>query len=114
MYRRPPGMMIESTEALSKIDAIAATPGVGVVWAAAANDLAASMGVPLNSPEVEAARQKILKACLTHKVVCGINPSSPADAAKRAKEGWRYIEVGRVGGVTPAGAAMIDAVRKAQ
>ena len=107
-------IMIESVEGVENIDAIATVPGVGVIWAAAASDLAASMGVAGNSPEVEEARQKMLKACLVHDVVCGINPSSPADAARRVKEGWRYLEVGRVGGVPAGPAAMIDAIKKAR
>ena len=106
-------MMIESVEGVDNIDAIAATPGVGVIWVAASQDLAASYGLPSGAPELEVARQKLLVACKAHHVVCGINPTNAADAAKRVQEGWRYIEVGRIGGVTAGPAAMIDAVRKA-
>ena len=107
-------MMIETVEGIKNIDAIAKVPGVGVLWVAASSDLAASYGLPGNAPELEAARQTMLKACIANKVVCGINPTNAADAAKRVKEGWRYIEVGRIGGVTAGPAAMIDAVKKAQ
>ncbi len=105
-------MMIETVEGIKNIDAIAKVPGVGVLWVAASSDLAASYGLPGSAPELEAARQTMLKACIANKVVCGINPTNAADAAKRVKEGWRYIEVGRIGGVAAGPAAMIDAVRK--
>ena len=99
---------------IKNIDAIAKVPGVGVLWVAASSDLAAAYRLPGNAPELEAARQTMLKACIANKVVCGINPTNAADAAKRVKEGWRYIEVGRIGGVAAGPAAMIDAVKKAQ
>ena len=107
-------MMIETVEGIKNIDAIAKVPGVGVLWVAASSDLAASYGLPGSAPELEAARQTMLKACIANKVVCGINPTNAADAAKRVQEGWRYIEVGRIGGVAAGPAAMIDAVKKAQ
>lgn len=107
-------MMIETVEGIQNIDAIAKVPGVGVLWVAASADLAASYGLPGSAPELEAARQTMLKACIANNVVCGINPTSVADAARRVKEGWRYIEVGRIGGVAAGPASMIDAVRKAR
>ncbi len=107
-------MMIESVEGVNNIDAIAGTPGVSVIWVAAAQDLAASYGVPVSAPEIEDARQKLLKACIAHKVVCGINPTDAADATRRVREGWRYLEVGRIGGVAAGPAAMIEAIKKAR
>jgi 4-hydroxy-2-oxoheptanedioate aldolase len=97
-------IMIETTEGLKNIDEIASVPGVGVIWPGAGADLSYSMGVPQNSPEVEEAFQKILKACLAHHVTCGINPQ-PAEIPKRIKEGWRYLEIGGAGGGLSAGTA---------
>ena len=101
-------------EGINSIDAIAKVPSVGVIWVVASSDLAASYGLPASAAELEEERQKLLRACLANNVVCGINPTNAADAAKRVKEGWRYIEVGRIGGVTAGPAAMIDAVKKAK
>jgi 4-hydroxy-2-oxoheptanedioate aldolase len=95
-------IMIETTEGLKNVDEIAAVPGVGVIWPGAGADLSYSMGVPQNSPEVEEAFQKILKACLAHNVACGINPQ-PQDIPKRIKEGWKYLEIGNAGGGLSAG-----------
>jgi 4-hydroxy-2-oxoheptanedioate aldolase len=95
-------IMIETTEGLKNVDEIASVPGVGVIWPGAGADLSYSMGVPQNSPELEEALQKILKACLAHNVACGLNPQ-PQDIPKRIKEGWKYLEIGNAGGGLPAG-----------
>ena len=49
------------------------------------------VGVPASSPEVEEARQKILKACLAHKVPCGISANDAAEIQRRLGEGWLMI-----------------------
>jgi 4-hydroxy-2-oxoheptanedioate aldolase len=83
--------MIESVEGLKNLDEILSVPGIGAVFIGNANDLRHSMGVPANAPEVEAARQAILKGCLAHKVACGITVGSGADMVKRLAEGWKMI-----------------------
>jgi hypothetical protein len=50
-----------------------------------------SLGVPQDSPEVEAARQTILRGCIAHNVACGMTPTSAADAVRRLDEGWKMI-----------------------
>ena len=84
-------VMIESAEGLKNVDEILSVPGVGMAFIGAANDLRLSLGVAANSPEVEVARQTILKACLARKVPCGITATSAADMVKRLSEGWRMI-----------------------
>jgi 4-hydroxy-2-oxoheptanedioate aldolase len=84
-------VMVESVEGLDNLDAILSVPGVGAVFIGNANDLRHSMGVPASSPEVEAARQRILKGCLAHKVACGITVATGAEMVKRLNEGWRMI-----------------------
>jgi hypothetical protein len=66
-------------------------PGITILHAAAGGDLSASYGVPISSPVVEAGRQKILKACLTHNIICSIHVSGKAEIDRRLKEGWRWI-----------------------
>src|SRR2546429_832176 len=46
-------MMIESVEGLKNVDKIAAVPGVGALFPGAGNDLARSLGVRSNDPELE-------------------------------------------------------------
>jgi 2-keto-3-deoxy-L-rhamnonate aldolase RhmA len=84
-------MMIESVEGLKNVDKIAAVPGVGALFPGAGNDLARSLGVRGNDPELEAAFQQILKACKAHKIGCAITANSANDVARRVKEGWNII-----------------------
>jgi 4-hydroxy-2-oxoheptanedioate aldolase len=84
-------VMIESVEGLKNLDAIASVPGVGALFLGAGSDLSRSLGVPVTSPELEAAFQQILKACKAHKVACGITAGSGTDVARRVKEGWNMI-----------------------
>lgn len=93
--------LIETPEGVQNIDAIASVPGVGVINAAAAGDLSNAMGIAgqaNTSPEVEAHRQTILKACIAHNVVCGILANGKADIDRRLKEGWKML-------TTPSGTA---------
>lgn len=101
-------MLIESVEGLKNVNEIAATPGVGAIYAGT-GDLSMSMGVPGNSPEVEEAVQTILRACLSHNVACKINTNA-RDVQRRITEGWRILNVGDAdGGLT----APIDATLRA-
>jgi 4-hydroxy-2-oxoheptanedioate aldolase len=84
-------VMVESEEGLENLDEILSVPGVGAVFIGNANDLRHSMGVPANAPEVETARQRILKGCLAHKVACGITVASGAEMNRRLNEGWKMI-----------------------
>jgi 4-hydroxy-2-oxoheptanedioate aldolase len=106
-------MMIESQEGLDHIDEIASVPGVGIIFPGAAVDLANAMGIPQNSPEKEAALQKILKACKAHNVACGIVANTPADVQKRIKEGWKYIDASGNTGLSAANDAAARAARDA-
>jgi len=93
--------LIETPEGVKNIDEIASVPGVGVINAAAAGDLSNAMGIAgqaNTSPEVEAHRQTILKACISHNVVCGILANGKADIDRRLKEGWKML-------TTPSGTA---------
>ena len=84
-------VMVETAEGGRNLDQILSVPGVGMVFIGAAGDLHMSLGVPQNSPEVEAARQTILRACLAHNVACGMTPTNAADAVRRIDEGWKML-----------------------
>ena len=83
--------MVESVEGIKNLDQILSVPGAGAVFLGQANDLRRSLGVSAGSPEVEAARQTILKGCLAHKVACGISVNTGAEMIKRLNEGWKMI-----------------------
>jgi 4-hydroxy-2-oxoheptanedioate aldolase len=84
-------VMVETAEGVRNLDEILSVPGVGMVFIGAAGDLHMSLGVSRDAPEVEAARQTILKACLAHNVACGMTPTNAADAVRRINEGWKMI-----------------------
>ena len=107
-------MMIETVEGLKNVDAIAATPGVGMLFPGNATDLYMAMGIAPDAPEREAAMQTILKACKAHRVACGVAAvNSAAEAERRVKEGWKYIELGGGGILSAASEAALRAARAA-
>jgi 4-hydroxy-2-oxoheptanedioate aldolase len=100
-------IMIESVEGLENLDAIASVPGVGALFLGAGSDLSRSIGVPISSPEVEAAFQRVLKACKAHKVACAITAGNTDDIVRRVKEGWTIIR-STVPAITQARAQLGD------
>ena len=89
-------MMIETTEGIRNADAIAAVPGVGAFFIGAGSDLRQALGVEENAPEVEQARQTILRACLAHNVACGLTETTAPGIARRLAEGWKMIRTTEV------------------
>ncbi len=84
-------IMIESVEGLKNLEDIASVPGVGALFVGAGGDLHLSMGVPADSPEVEAGFQRVLEVCKSHRIACAITAKTPDDVARRVKEGWNII-----------------------
>jgi 2-keto-3-deoxy-L-rhamnonate aldolase RhmA len=99
--------MIESVGGLENLDANASVPGVGALFLGAGSDLSRSIGVPISSPEVEAAFQRVLKACKAHKVACAITAGTADDIVRRVKEGWNIIR-STVPAITQARAQLGD------
>ena len=64
-------VMLETPEAIAKVDAIAAVPGLDSILIGT-NDLCAEMGIPgqFADPRVDAAYRKVIEACRKH----GIHP----------------------------------------
>ncbi len=107
-------LLIETGEGLKNIDAIAALPGVGIIFAGVLGDMPRSLGVTEDAPEMKGAADTILAACKKHNVVCGF-PVRPDNIEQKMKEGWRYLDVGGAsGGLTTDVAAAIRVGRKAQ
>jgi 4-hydroxy-2-oxoheptanedioate aldolase len=107
-------MMIETVEGLKNVNEIAAVPGVGMLFPGNATDLSYAMGIPFDSPEREAALQTILKACIAHNVACGVAAvGTAAEADRRVKEGWKYIELSGAGILNGAAEAALRAARAA-
>lgn len=75
--------MIETPEAVADAAAIAAVPGVDVLFFGT-NDLTAAMGIPgqLGHPDVEAAYRTVGQACAAHGKVMGMGGITDEDLAR--------------------------------
>jgi 4-hydroxy-2-oxoheptanedioate aldolase len=103
-------MQIESPEAVNNIDSILAVPGIGAIFIGP-NDLSYNLGNFGNAdtPEEEAALDKVLQACKKKNVPVGLTAYSPELVTKRLKQGFTFIAIGQDIGIT----APIDATLKA-
>lgn len=79
--------MIESPVGLANLDAIAATPGIDVLWVGH-YDLSQAMGIPaqFQHPDFLAALKNVTAAARRHGKQAGIQPGNDADAKQ-----WREI-----------------------
>ena len=106
-------MMIESAEGVNNVDDIAAVPGVAGFYIGP-SDLANSLGVPRDSPEVGEAIQTIVKACQAYNIACGITASA-REMSTRIAEGFKILGAGGAGGgLTPSADAALRAGQAAR
>src|SRR5262245_33196707 len=87
----------EHVRAVEIADEIYSVPGVDAVFVGP-NDLAYSMRAPDGSPPgketFEATLTRIREAAKRNRLPCGLHVLTPADAVRRAREGWQFIAVG--------------------
>ncbi len=87
-------VQIEHIDAVNNIDEILSVPGVDAVFIGP-YDLTASMGITAQFEHADylEARERILAACLKHKVVCGIHVVQPntEELLQRSAEGYRFL-----------------------
>lgn len=83
---------IESVTGLENLEAIAATPGVDVLWVGHF-DLTQSMGIPgqFHHPRFLDALQQVVDAARRHNLGAGIQPGSVAQADQWMKLGFNVI-----------------------
>ncbi len=92
-------LQIESAEGVANVEEILSVPGIGVLFIGP-SDLSTAMGyASANVPEVEAAIQTVLAACLAHDVPCAITTGA-ANVAERIGQGFRFVTVGVDGGLS--------------
>lgn len=82
-------LIVEDREGVEHASEIAATPGVGVLFAGPGDLRRAFEG---DMEQVERAIQTVLAACKRHSVPCGIT-AGPEDVANRLGQGFRLIIV---------------------
>ena len=86
---------LETVEAVRNAEAIAAVPGVDVLFIGP-NDLSASLGAfrQFDNPEYRRAVDRILAAARAHHKGAGIMASSADDALVQIDLGFRFVSVG--------------------
>jgi 4-hydroxy-2-oxoheptanedioate aldolase len=100
--------MIETREAVAKVDEIVSTPGVDVAFIGP-SDLSVSLGLPAATDQDDAefmsAIAGVEAACRRHGVVPGVFAGNATVAAKRIEQGFRLLEVADDGRTMVTGAA---------
>lgn len=90
-------VMLEHVDAIRNVDAILQVPGIDAALIGP-YDLSTSMGLAgqLDHPEVLAAQQTVLEACLKHGIAPGIHivPNDPPQVARRIEAGFRFLGLG--------------------
>lgn len=99
-------VQVETTEALARVDEIAAVPGVDVLFIGP-NDLSASLGVfrQFDRTEYREAVDRILDAARRHGKACGYMASSPEEVLERIDQGFRFVAAGSDARLLAAAAA---------
>lgn len=88
------GVQIETRPALESVEAIAAVPGVDLLFVGP-NDLSASLGVfrQFDHPDYLAAVRRILQAARSAGKAAGYMARSADEAAARLDEGFQFVSV---------------------
>jgi 2-keto-3-deoxy-L-rhamnonate aldolase RhmA len=96
---------IEEEEALGNIDAIAATPGIDVIFIGT-SDLSFSLGLrgQQDHPKVQKAVAKIVAAARKHNKVLGTLAGNPDQIKKYIQQGFLFFQAGTELGLMAAGA----------
>ena len=105
-------MFVESPEGVANIDEIISVPGVGGIFIGP-SDLSTSMGYTSPAaPEVEAAIQRVLAACLEHDVPCAITTNARS-VQQRIEQGFRFVTVGVDSGLSAGASSALRLGREA-
>ena len=105
-------MFVESPEGVANIEEIISVPGVGGIFIGP-SDLSTSMGYTSPAaPEVEAAIQRVLAACLEHDMPCAIT-SNARTVQQRIEQGFRFVTVGVDSGLSAGASSALRLGREA-
>ncbi len=86
--------MIETADALRRVDEIAATPGLDGLYVGPSDlslALGGSHGFDKDEPQMLEAYRAVVEACRKHGLTAGIHTATPAFAARMAEFGFRFI-----------------------
>jgi 2-keto-3-deoxy-L-rhamnonate aldolase RhmA len=106
-------LQVETPEALDHLEAIAATPGIDVLFVGP-NDLSASLGVfrQFDHPAYRRALDRVLAATTRHGIAAGYMASTAEEVLQRIDEGFRFVSAGNdTRMLAGAAAAMYKTIR---
>lgn len=85
---------IETAEGVGNVDAIAAVPGIDVLWIGH-NDLTTSLGISgqFDHPLYQKACADVIAACTRHGKIAGFRPDSVEHAKVMSAQGFRALAV---------------------
>jgi 4-hydroxy-2-oxoheptanedioate aldolase len=86
--------MIETADALRRVDEIAATPGLDGLYVGPSDlslALGGGQGFDKDEPNMLEAYSAVVEACRKNGITAGIHTASPAFAARMAELGFRFI-----------------------
>lgn len=102
--------LIETAKGIANLDAIAATPGLDMIYLGP-NDLGVSYGAKPsytpNHPEVDRAMGIVVEAAARHGVVAGMHTASTAVAKEAAHLGYRFLSLGYASKIMTAAATSV-------
>lgn len=103
-------VMIETTEAIEKLEEIATTPGIDGFYIGP-TDLAITMGLPPmldhKDPRHVEAVQKVVDTARRHGLQAGIHTTGPEEARRRFEQGFNFCPLGSDVGFVVAGARQV-------
>ncbi len=106
--------MIETREALERVEEIAATPGLDGLYIGPSDlslALGGKQGFDMDQPHMLDAYRRIAAACRANGITAGIHTASPAFAARMAEEGFRFITLVGDFNFILAGRAQVQSAR---
>jgi len=97
---------IETAEALENVDAIAAVPGVDVLFIGP-NDLSANLNIfrQFDHPEFKRAVDRVLGAVARHRIAAGYMASTAEEVLERVDQGFKFVSAGSDARLLAAAAA---------
>jgi 4-hydroxy-2-oxoheptanedioate aldolase len=102
--------LVETAEGMRNLEAIAATPGLDMVYLGP-NDLGVSHGArpsyTPNHPEVERAMEALVKVAKAKSIAAGIHAASAQVAKTAAKQGYTFLSLGYASKIMVAAAAQV-------
>lgn len=89
-------VMVETEEAIEKLDEIASTPGVDAIYIGP-SDLGYALGLgpaAVADPKHQATVERILAACREHKIAAGIHTGSLEQTKFHLEQGFNLVNLG--------------------